>query len=216
MTLSDLANGQPLSDPEEIPVLVYVLGCSCAGKSTLLDHYRKKHTSTSGFVEVGKYFRNKYPAGHFEGQASPTKTREEAIRVYKELTEGELSKPGLEIIFVDGQPSSEDQVEAILGSFPNIPKVFILLDAPQSVRLQRAEKRHPNRHNDGKEYDAFYLAKERITSTDYKANYITLVSLLNRGQVVKVIDSNHPEEIYLDTAELQISTAVEYAKVIRR
>lgn len=120
---------------EAIP-LIFVIGATNAGKSTLLDAVRP--WPGVGMVEVGKMFRAKYPPEYFAGQANPSHTQVEAWQMFLDAVSARALE-GCHVAFVDGQPRDLEQCEAILA-LPN-PKVVLHLWAPTSERKRRAVSR---------------------------------------------------------------------------
>ena len=142
-----IASQQPR---KHIP-LVFVLGATNAGKSTLMDSVRSY--PRIGTVEVGKMMRAKYPPEYFKGNASPAHTNDEGIRMG---LDGIIAEEAAwkDICFIDGQPRTLKQVDAFCA-LPN-PKSFLHLWAPDSVRRERAIAR------DGHDAVKLGLSLERL------------------------------------------------------
>ena len=93
-------------------VIVFVLGATNCGKSTLLSYAKTIQTSEGvcpyGFVEVGKMMRAKYPPDFFDGNGAPAHTQKEAWKMFLDGFHTERDA-GKDIIFVDGQPRNMEQ-----------------------------------------------------------------------------------------------------------
>jgi hypothetical protein len=119
------------------PILIYVIGATNAGKSTLMDAVRQD--VTMGTIEVGKMMRAKYPPEHFAGQSNPKHTANEAWQMYLDGIAAQQDKTA---IWCDGQPRDMVQLDAILcQSKVTHPRFFVHLWCLTSVRERRAEKR---------------------------------------------------------------------------
>ena len=141
---NELEHAVPNHTVDTIP-LIFVMGATNVGKSTIMDTVRSY--PTLGTIEVGKLMRAKYPPEHFQGQGAPAHTQVEA---WKMLTDGIADHAGAriiidrdevrrEVIFVDGQPRNQEQTKWALA-LPN-PKLFLHLWAPPEVREARARNR---------------------------------------------------------------------------
>lgn len=127
-----------------MPELIFVLGATNAGKTTLVAAAGKQ--PLCGLVEVGKLFRAKYPPEYFQGSAAPAHTRQEAIQLMTEGIQKSIDA-GNRFTFVDGQPRDLSQVEAVFRLYPEgtYRKHFWNVYAPPAVREARARKR--DEHN---------------------------------------------------------------------
>jgi adenylate kinase family enzyme len=123
--------------------LVFVLGATNAGKSTFLEAIKTEYPSTF-LVQLGKYFRSKYPPEYFQGQAAPASTQKEAMRVlFEQIALAETEN--FDHILVDGQPRDIEQameIQARAKSMVPERDIFAIhLTAPKSVRESRAVAR---------------------------------------------------------------------------
>ncbi len=143
--------------PDTLP-LIFVIGATNAGKSTLLDTVRSY--AGVGMIEVGKMFRAKYPPEHFKGHANPAHTQVEAWQMFLDSRKAWAEK-GARVAFVDGQPRDLEQCKMALA-LPN-PKRFIHLWAPISVREERARKRDHDPVVPEAENEKLKLSLARVT-----------------------------------------------------
>lgn len=166
------------------PTLIFVMGPTCSGKSTLLSAAADVSPHI-GLVEVGKILRAKYPPSHFEGQCNPTKTAGEAWELCVQEVMARESE-GKSIILVDGQPRDKTHVQKICETFVRRGKFkvrFILVDAELDQREKRARASRAGE-------DLEKLALPRLTN-DMISNYTVIVELIKEGQNVEVFDSTN-------------------------
>jgi hypothetical protein len=187
--------------PDISPLVVYVMGPTCVGKSSLIAAAQEKWGDELGLVEVGKYLRNKYPPGHFKGQANPKHVHTEAVELYKKFVEQHIAD-GKEIILVDGQPR-QNQAGQMLCHYPALRRLFIQLDASVEIRSLRIKTRFANAS-----HEDIDLAIKRLDN-DRMMGYDTLIDLLSMNQVVKVFSTTRPAEVW--TGEV-----IDYIVVQRR
>lgn len=146
--------------------LIFVIGATNAGKSTLLDTVRGY--PGVGMIEVGKMMRAKYmdPASphyapdHFKGHANPAHTQVEAWQMFLSRRK-ELAEAGCRVAFVDGQPRDLEQCEMALG-LPS-PKRFLHLWAPIAERQRRAMNRDSDPTVPTSENEKLKLSLARVT-----------------------------------------------------
>jgi adenylate kinase family enzyme len=120
--------------------LIFVVGATNSGKTTLLEAASKEWPRTTGLVEVGKMLRAKYPPSYFDGQAAPASTAEEAWEMMVSGI-GACVREKKSFIYIDGQPRDVNQVERIVGSYYNAFAYrcrFLHLFAPAEIRELRA------------------------------------------------------------------------------
>lgn len=172
-------------EEDKMQTLVYLMGGTCTGKSTFIRCAKEHYGDTAGFVEVGKRLREKYPPEYFKGSAAPDHTEREALDLY--LSEANALLDKHDLVFVDGQPRRESQVEVVLNSFSTIPKVFLLFHASAEVQAVRAGQRFV------RDPKSFELAIARIDN-DRKQGYDCLVALLKNNMTVNVVESTVTSE----------------------
>ena len=175
--------------------LIFVIGATNAGKSTLLDTVRSY--PGIGMIEVGKMMRAKYPPEHFAGHANPTHTQAEAWMMFGSRVI-ECAAEGCRVAFVDGQPRDITQCESILA-LPN-PKCFLHLWAPIDVREERARKRDSEPGVPDVDNQKLQLALKRVIGDIPKLYDVTqrIRSLARSGRramdpVIIDYDTNGPE-----------------------
>lgn len=159
--------------------LIFVMGVTNTGKSTIMETMRGYEYAGVGLVEVGKMMRAKYPPDYFKGQGAPQHTQTEA---WKMMTDGIAAHAdaGRKVVLIDGQPRNWEQMEWALA-MPN-PKTFLHLWAPPQTRLERAHKR-----------DATDLEKLKLTLARLQDDVIKLYDIISflhlRGERVEAIDT---------------------------
>lgn len=162
------------------PLVCFVMGATCAGKTTFLN-YASAATGRVlpvSLVQVGKMFREKYPPSHFEGQAAPEHTAGEAWEWCAAGIDA-AAKKGSRLILVDGQPRSVRQVQQVHAEIvPIFRTMFVLLHADLSVRMTRASRDE----SDPAKKD---LTTRRLTN-DLQSGYEVLTTLLEYGHRVQV------------------------------
>jgi len=179
-------------------VVAFVMGGTCAGKSTLLAYAKRTAPERVGLVEVGKLLRAKYPPDYFDGEAAPKHTQKEAWELFLSKTAERMRNPEIDLILVDGQPRDVDQACGIIGlnfdSYRPVWKRFLYLYAPRDIQEERAAARHLSHSTAGdlKERSAYDLAMDRIEN-DRRAYCDVLVTLVSNNVPVQVIESYGPE-----------------------
>ena len=159
--------------------IVHIMGPTCAGKSTLIDQLQQRSQDIYT-VQIGKFLRMKYGAGHFGGQAAPLSTKQEAQDLYFEMINEGLSH-GKKIILVDGQPRDLDQCRLMSQCWPDHKVSFLLVHAEFEVRKVRAQAGRAQ----GPELD---LAIQRLNN-DYANNYIVMAELLCQGLDIHAVNT---------------------------
>lgn len=175
--------------------IFFVLGPTCAGKTTFLEYAKSIDPETIGCVEVGKALRKKYPANYFQGQQAPEHTAEESWQIFLDQLCYNLNQ-NCEIILVDGQPRSLEQVAKcfnLMREFPGHRYHFLLLNADKTIRKSRILGRFTDAQKD--EID---LAEARVEG-DMISYYDIIVELLNQNQGIEVWNTDRPgwkEELF--------------------
>ena len=154
--------------------LVFVIGATNAGKSTLINAARELGCCV---VEVGKMMRAKYPPEYFKGSAAPEHTDKESWGMLLDgLEQAKLQGPGKclkchgagtltlgevgvevscsvwckgtgkarHVVFIDGQPRTMLQFERAVALEEHYPIAFCHLWAPKAVREERTRVRDAN------------------------------------------------------------------------
>lgn len=172
-------------------VIAFMMGCTCAGKSSFLDFARKEDrtvrpelTRAVGFVEVGKMLRAKYPPSHFQGQAAPAHTAEEAWTMCRDAVNKLLESPLNQLILVDGQPRDMNQADKCSSAWPGVAKKFVFFDCPLEERRRRSRLRHAAAD------DAAAELTERRLVNDMTSYQPVLTRLLRNGVRVDVVDTD--------------------------
>jgi adenylate kinase family enzyme len=118
--------------------IIYVVGATNTGKTTLLEKVKEKWPELVHLIQVGKILRSKYPPEYFEGQAAPSKTQEEAIQL---VLDGIKAGENKQFILVDGQPRDTTQADTLCQLPTFRDQIIIELVAPREIRVKRAEAR---------------------------------------------------------------------------
>ncbi len=166
-------------------VLVFTVGPTNAGKSTLMDV--AKATPRAGTVEVGRLMRAKYPPSHFKGEGAPKHTQVEAWQMMVDGITASVAA-GNVVTFVDGQPRDTQQADDIYDQYVKsllYDVHFLHLTCPEDIRETRRVAR------DGGDAEKDALSKARMT-TDYRSLYNVFTCLQDNGLRVNVEDTSTP------------------------
>ena len=176
----------------DLPLMVYVIGPTNAGKTTLLDLCALQQTICT--VEVGKMMRAKYPPSYFQGQSNPKHTADEAWQMYLDGVQRGIDSTECRLILCDGQPRDVKQTEDCIAD-KRFYKIYVHLWAPDAIREARADAR------DFDSPEALALSKARLVN-DIPSNYGVLVRLLNAKETVWSYDTSsttYSPRLLLDT-----------------
>lgn len=191
--------------------LIFVIGATNAGKSTLIE--AAKHLG-HGTVEVGKAMRAKHPPEYFNGQAAPEHTEIEAWNCLLEglgaaqlahtvkhaLFSGE--RPGY--CFIDGQPRSLKQFHKVRRDFPHYQTTFLHLWAPNVEREIRARNRD--------KYDAAKLALSLARlNGDIPVLYDMLFLIAQEALPIQHVNTNAPKYDNQVAVKCAVAASAEYA-----
>jgi len=157
--------------------LLHLLGCTGAGKTTILDALGTE--TAVGTVAVGRMFRAKYPPEYFQGQAAPKHTQDEALQMYQEGVQAEIAA-GKSLVLIDGQPRDFSQVAAITSMWPTHAVRYLLVHATQEVREARLRESRSGSNLE--------LALNRLEG-DYKGLHEVTTELLLAGKKIEVVDT---------------------------
>lgn len=164
-------------------VLVFTVGPTNAGKSTLMDV--AKASPRVGTVEVGRLMRAKYPPSHFKGEGAPAHTQVEAWQMMVDGIAASVAA-GNVVTFVDGQPRDVQQADDIYAQYwrsEAFDIYFLHLTCPEAIREARRVAR------DGGDPEKDALSKARMT-TDYRSLYNVFTRLQDNGLRVNVEDTS--------------------------
>jgi adenylate kinase family enzyme len=167
------------------PVLIFVIGATNSGKGTFLAQTKAIFGDKVGLVEVGKMMRAKYPPEHFQGQAAPSHTQDEAWAMMQSRI-SELVDQKVPIIVVDGQPRDHKQLHGILNEYGEHNKVFVHLFASKQCRLARALQR------DAPDVSKIMLSLDRLTG-DIPVLYEILSTLMAENQIITTINTEQTD-----------------------
>ena len=124
--------------------LIFFLGPTNVGKTTLIDYSIKEFGAAGIFV--GRVLRAKHGEDFFQGQAAPDCTKVESLQIMDDEIQ-EAIKNNKELILIDGQPRSDDQLQHILKKYivtktnHNVIPGFLLLHCSNEIRRERMLKR---------------------------------------------------------------------------
>lgn len=186
---------------EPKPVVLHVMGPTCAGKSTLLRLMKERFKDRVALVEVGKALRSKYldpesphyDPDHFKGQAAPQHTQGEAWSIYVAGVKQAVLE-GVPLILVDGQPRDLDQVAGVFDETATMAEVaFLVVEASHNIRQERLRARcgiGEAGEEQIQDLESYNLGVQRLDN-DYKNNYRVLVDLNSRGVCPKVLNTTN-------------------------
>ena len=141
---------------------VYILGSTCAGKTTTIDSIvHSEPSGRIGSIKVGQILRERYPPGHFKGKAWLPETEAEAMTIYNQGMIEKFYNEKLDIVLIDGQPRSRDQIRYVLDNHVDVYKHFILLHCSRDSALERAAARFPC------DSESYNLSLDRIKNDAY-------------------------------------------------
>lgn len=162
-------------------LIAFIMGPTCAGKSSFIDYATKNFPDIFGAVEVGKILREKYSPEYFKGQNNPRHTADEAWGLCESLVEAHIND-GTPVILVDGQPRDIPQVDLVMKSWGNTHREFIIVDAPLHERERRARTSRIGP-------DLETLAIPRLTR-DMQSYYSVLVRMMEYDVRPLVVDTH--------------------------
>ena len=186
---------------------IFVMGPTCAGKSTFLNAAVDEFGSKVGLVQVGKILRERYSPEHFAGQAGPEHTEQEAWSIFEEEYQ-RLEAQGCRVILVDGMPRNRSQVHKCLSYFNAFTDdLFLLLDAPKDIREHRARESRSGS-------DLHDLTLPRLTN-DMIACYEVIAELVSYCPVTDIVgldtsntDGLEPRELFAPFFESEIAGVI--------
>lgn len=128
---------------KRLTIVVFLIGPTCAGKSTFADGAKAMFPGHVATIRIGKAMRAKYPPEHFLGLGAPAHTQAEAQAIFNEEFKGWMeAERRPDMIVVDGIPRTVEQVNAISKAGKGWLPVFVHMMAPAHVLQARAEERH--------------------------------------------------------------------------
>lgn len=152
--------------------LIYVLGSTCSGKSSLVEMAAAEYDNV-GIVQVGKELRRRYPPEYFKGLGALASTETEVEQILLDEIEKHF-RQDKQIVLVDGNPRSRRQAR-LLGRFPTIAQEeFWWLWCPDALTRLRIHERF------AEDLESRRLAEARV-SNDRQQLYDLLHLLLLSG-----------------------------------
>jgi hypothetical protein len=158
----------------------YLMGITCTGKDYFIERAMQRHPTLFGCVQVGKEFRRRYTASHFQGSAAPDHTEREAIEIFEEQHE-QAVKDGFKYILVSGQPRRLSQIEPCLTFSKG--GTIIFMRTPHETILERLSIRF---ENDKEGYD---LSMQRLVNDKIQL-YDVIFELLDRQIEFRTLDTD--------------------------
>lgn len=149
-------------------VILHLIGNNGVGKTSISRAVANLHDYACA-VNVGQIFRRRYPPKHFQGQMAPSHTKKEALQIYRDEVSNMLDC-GMQLIVVDGQPRSTDQVRVVDQMFSFCTRKYLLLHLDHDIRKVRLEDR------DGGNEGNLELSMHRL-ERDYRSTYEVIVEL---------------------------------------
>lgn len=177
-------------------MFVHILGVTCAGKDTLIEHIVANNPEI-GAIQVGKEFRKRYPPEFFKGLGAMQSTEDEAYEIYWEQRE---KCRGKKHIFVSSQPRLITQVAKIEASEPDAQRLYVFIRCSDDEINRRINERFPIEHLEltSPEYhkglNSRHLSADRVIN-DRIQNYDVLLELIARQAEIIVLESCPVEEL---------------------
>lgn len=140
--------------------VIYVLGKTCVGKSTLIEK-ALAYSDKIGACEVGKEFRRRYPPDHFKGLGAMQDTEKEALEILDMFFE-KAKAENKEWILVDGQPRLVSSINKILWRHNPEDENVWWCYVPPEVAIKRAHGRFDTTTPVGRE--SAKLASDRLVN----------------------------------------------------
>lgn len=166
-------------------IIAFIMGPTCAGKSSFIEYATRNFPDIFGAVEVGKILRQRYSPEYFKGQNNPKHTAQEAWELCESLVEAEIND-GTPVILVDGQPRDVPQVDLVMTSWGDTHREFIIVDAPLAERERRARTSRIGP-------DLETLAIPRLTR-DMQSYYTVLVRMMEYDVRPLVVDTHRGQD----------------------
>lgn len=191
-------------------IVVFVVGPTCAGKSTFLGLAKEALGDRAHLIEIGKAMRAKYPPQHFQGDGAPAHTQAEAMQMLQDGLAVGLADEKVGIVFVDGQPRCADQLAFAAAGGEGWMPVFLHLTAEHGVLFKRGIARS------GEDVDAMDLVRSRIVK-DRLALYDLLPGMFASGAPFLSVDTANGIDLdfakqILDAIRVQAEVAVAMAR----
>ncbi len=150
--------------PSKNKLVVFVMGITCSGKTSLMDAAGEfdyhDETFFFGQIRIGEELRKRYPSAHFAGQGAPEHTEKEALTIYRDGLERSQLAP---ITLVDGQPRKVSHVVLVVGHALKLGYAChaLVLHASEKEIRRRAAAR------EGNDPAGLKLALDRIEHDSY-------------------------------------------------
>lgn len=169
--------------------IVFVMGSTCAGKSTLIEQAVKQYGPLVRTCLIGKELRARHPPEYFRGLAAMPETEPEVREIFSNRLTEFMEDDRAGYLLCDGIPRLPTQVEFISRE----------LDRARHAYDQRIDARFIVLHADANEIDRraherdcganLELTLSRI-KTDKLLGYDTLISVVKEYDVSAVDTSN--------------------------
>ncbi len=124
--------------------LLYIVGCTGAGKDSLVDGFDAIEASEKiATIRIGRTLTARHPIEYFQGHIAPDHTQEEAMNIMLEGV-GRAFSDGKKLCVVDGLPRKPWQMKDIIQRWPD-NAFFIHLHCDSERRLERLKARDQSR-----------------------------------------------------------------------
>lgn len=162
-------------------MIIYLMGVTCSGKTTLVDDFLSDPFGNVGAVQVGKEMRRRYPPEYFQGSGAPGHTEDEARRIFEEQLK---AAEGKKLILVDGQPRRRSQVALMKRN----PGLGLILDVSEETQRERLENRFKN------DPAGRFLAEDRIKN-DKVMYYDCICEMYHQGCPYNILPHNTLQDV---------------------
>jgi ribose 1,5-bisphosphokinase PhnN len=119
------------------PILIAIIGPTCAGKGTLIAHLLERHPDWAA-VQVGAEMRRRHPPEFFQGRAAMAETEPEVWEIFRAQWQAAADHHA-PVVLVDGQPRHPNHPAKLAHFCPQWQA--LALTASPTVLLERSEIR---------------------------------------------------------------------------
>lgn len=174
--------------------LYYIAGVTCAGKDYVIEYCLKNYPEHFSAVQVGKIFRQRYPAGHFQGRGAPDHTETEALAIYNEELDRCFAE-GKPAVLIAGQPRRPSQIDLTINENPG---KFIWLHCDADTQAKRIASRFAD-DEQGLELAKLRVKNDKIDLYDViwkvqACGHHTVAT--TSGVMTEAIDRHHGNMVY--------------------
>lgn len=120
--------------------IVFVMGATCSGKTTLIEKADEYFADTATTLCVGKILRKKHPPEYFEGSGAPEKTTQDVLDIFDKGV-SDFKDSTYSMLLVDGMPRQDCQIQRVAELESHFHIVFVYLYCPDKERELRLSER---------------------------------------------------------------------------